>query len=580
MNMKWTACALLLTMSVVMAQQPLPNVSRIRPQDVSSMQQPKQPKPGKPVELPEPEVKVPDDNRVLVDSLKAVVFVPSPDAVSAEPTGQGVVIQDIPLLETDAFQARIEPYLGKAITWHSIGEMVKTTILYYRSHDRPVVDVIIPEQDITGGIVQLLVVEGRVGKVEVKGNKWFSSELIRSKVKLQPGDPIEAGQLLSDIDYINQNAFRYVRPVLAPGDELGQTDVILDTKDRLPYRPYVGWENTGSRTTGLQRFLAGVNMGNLWGLDHEAGFQVATNQHFSDIIVLSGYYRIPMPTRGTLAFFGSWAQYDARHAGLDVDGFSWQASMRYIHPLPTLWDAYSHEIQVGYDFKQTNNDLGYGGADVYDGVVDTSQLVLQYGGYWEDPLGSTSFTISQYWSPPICSERAEDNEYEKARPGTDPRYYYANLSAERIWNLPYEFTFVNRFIGQLSTNRLLGSEQMGFGGYNTVRGYDMREINADEGLIISAELRTPEWKVFAINNDPSLMNRLQFLVFYDYGQAHNIGNYPGEDANNTLSSVGVGLRYKIGTYLSFRMDWGYRLHRVTSDFSAKDRFHFGLVLAY
>lgn len=119
---------------------------------------------------------------------------------------------------------------------------------------------------------------------------------------------------------------------------------------------------------------------------------MATNQHFSDIIVLSGYYRIPMPTRGTLAFFGSWAQYDARHAGLDVDGFSWQASMRYIHPLPTLWDAYSHEVQVGYDFKQTNNDLGYGGADVYDGVVDTSQLVLQYGGYWQDPLGSTSFS--------------------------------------------------------------------------------------------------------------------------------------------------------------------------------------------
>lgn len=45
--------------------------------------------------------------------------------------------------------------------------------------------------------------------------------------------------------------------------------------------------------------------------------------------------------------------------------------------------------------------------------------------------------------------------------------------------------FEARFRGQLASTNLLPSEQMGLGGYNSVRGYLERQVNVDNGLIVN-----------------------------------------------------------------------------------------------
>ena len=40
----------------------------------------------------------------------------------------------------------------------------------------------------------------------------------------------------------------------------------------------------------------------------------------------------------------------------------------------------------------------------------------------------------------------------------------------------------------LSNCNLLGSETFGLGGYDTVRGYDQRDINTDDGLLLSGQI--------------------------------------------------------------------------------------------
>lgn len=572
----------LLLNGLCLAQAPQ-NLQPIRPQDYEAVEKPKLPPPsGGPAELPEPKVNLPDSEEVLVEEWLGVRFVAAQSDLQASASTRGVEFVGLALLDNADFRSRVEPALGGPITWKAISDVVKTTILYYRSHDRPVVDVIVPEQEITGGVVQLLVIEGRVGTVDVKGNNWFSDRLIREKISLKQGDRIRASKLLQEIDFINSNPFRYVRPVLSPGEELGETNLTLQTTDRLPVRFYAGYENTGSRLTRLGRYLAGVNLGNLWGLGHEAGYQFATNDHFSDIQVHSMYYRIPFNWGHKLAFFGSLACYDARHVFEDLTGCSWQASIRYIMPLPVLLNGkYQHEIELGFDFKRANNDLEYGGIKIYDGTVDTTQWVAQYAGSMEDPLGSTSFTLRGYWSPCMLSSKEQKQDYEKVRAGADPQYLYANLSLERIWNLPLGATFVNRFIGQLSNARLLGSEQLGLGGYNTIRGFDQREVNADQGVIVSLELRSPYITLFKIAGKEQLANKVQFLTFWDYGNAQNRSDWPGDIKSEHLQSVGVGLRYKLGNYLSFRMDYGWRLSNPhDTDFNDPGRFHFGILAAY
>lgn len=574
-----TAAVVLFLSGTVLAQI---NLDPVRPQDYQRTQPVREPAPRRaPAELPEPQIELPDDQSVLVEQLKAVIFLNDPDNVIAEGAqGDGVVTSALPLLDSPEFRTKVQPYLGKQVTWESIGEIVRLTILYYRANDRPVVDVIIPEQEITNGVLQLLVIEGKLGTISVAGNNYFSDELIREKIRLKPGEPIYANKLLGDVDYINENPFRYVRPVLGPGEELGTTDLTLQTEDRFPYRFYVGMEDTGSRETELLRHLYGINAGNLFGKDIEAGYQFATNPHYDGIFIHSGYVRIPLANRHKLALYGSYASYDVRHIGLDIQGRSWQTSLRYIMPLDPI-GRYRHELQFGYDFKRTDNNLELNFTDVYDGDVDTSQLVIQYSGDWLDAYGETAFTVAGYWSPCKFTTGMDTEDYEQARAQTSPDYIYGNVVLERTWDLPWGMTLVNRFIGQASSDPLQGSEQLGMGGYNTVRGYDEREINADEGIMTTIELRSPEIRVGRFANRADMENRLQFLGFWDYGASHNIRTIPGEVKTTELQSIGLGMRYRMGNYISFRLDYGHRLGNVDHTlFNDDGRLHFGMILAY
>ncbi|MBL7134285.1 MAG: ShlB/FhaC/HecB family hemolysin secretion/activation protein [Phycisphaerae bacterium] len=554
-------------------------VRPVRPEDLGPVK-PKEP--AKPRRLPElgpPLVDVPDDVKILVAALKGVRFVRRPADVVKAPQPAGIDTRAVKLLDNDEFRARLKRFLGKGVSWRSIGQMERITILYFRQKGRPVVSVSVPPQDISNGVVQLLVIEGRVGQVKVEGNKWFGIDQIREKIYLQPGDVIYADRLLEDIRNINANPFRYVRPVLSPGKELGQTDLTLQTRDRFPMSFYIGYEDTGSRLTGLGRYLTGFNIGNAFGKEHEIGYQFATNDHFTDVGIHSAYYRIPLANRHKVSLFASYAEYDARHNDTDVAGRSWQLSGRYIAPLrPTR--RYHHEIQAGLDYKRTDSCLHYAGVNAYDSAVDVMQFVLQYGGFMEDKMGRTSFTGTGYYSPGMFAAKQSEHNYDAAREDADPQYAYFNMNLERVWDLPGGASLVNRFTGQCSTDRLLGSEQLGLGGYATVRGFDEREVNADNGVMVSVELRSPELDLGNIAGRPELKNHLQFLGFWDYGHARNISEHGGEDKTSTLQSVGLGLRYRLSNHVTLRCDYGFRLTNPDTFFNDQGRLHFGLVVRY
>ena len=106
------------------------------------------------------------------------------------------------------------------------------------------------------------------------------------------------------------------------------------------------------------------------------------------------------------------------------------------------------------------------------------------------------------------------------RPGL-VNYVYDNLALERLTRLPGDWSVILRGTVQVSNGNLAPSEQMEFGDYNTVRGYE-----------------TP------------------------------------------LSSVDGGLRYTINTYLSVRFDYGFQLLNTGLDNDHGSRSDVGVVVSY
>ncbi|MEM6884377.1 MAG: ShlB/FhaC/HecB family hemolysin secretion/activation protein [Verrucomicrobiota bacterium] len=529
---------------------------------------------------------------VLVEEFKGLVIVDSLDAVSLEGSStRGISAEGFDLLRNETFPKVVEPYFGQPLSLKSLNELVRDIIIYYRDNDYPVVDVIVPEQEITNGTVQLVVVEGRVDDVEVEGNKWFATRTLKGQVRVQSGDRIRATRLLKDVSWLNRNPFRSVDLVFAPGEELGTTDVIFRTQDRFPVRFYAGYEDSGNDITGDERWVLGFNWGDAFWQGHQLNYQYTASSNFQDIGAHSASYVVPLPWRHTLTAFVSFVESETQIPGttpFNLQGNSAQAGIRYTIPLPEI-ENYQHELFAGFDWKQSDSSLEFGVVPVTANTTDVGQFLYGYRGTLPDSHGVTSLDVQVVHSPGDWFPHQNDADYRATRAQARAEYTYMRLKLSRLTKLPWEFSLYNEFNWQLANVSLLSSEQLGFGGYNSIRGYDERELsNTDKGWFIRNELRTPPISISQLFSKPFGSNwandQLQFLVFWDYGIAQSNNGLVTRADGNTLrtvymSGIGPGIRYSIGNYLSIRADYAFQLND-TGNARYDSRWHLGVIVSY
>jgi hemolysin activation/secretion protein len=524
-------------------------------------------------------------HQVLVKHLNALVFVPTPQAVvKSGLSAHGIDLGKVTPPAPEDFASKFMPYLGQPMTRGGLNDMVKSIIVYYRDHHHPVVDVAVPAQDITNGVLQVVVLEARVGNVTVAGNRWFSSSEIRDGVSVQPGDTIDSEQLQANLDFLNQNPFRTTDVVYRPGEKFGLTDLTLQTRDRFPARVFAGYEDSGDIETGIDRYFAGFNYGDLFGLGQQLNYQYTTSGNFDSLRAHSGSYVIPLPWEHTLTFFGSYVDTKGQLPSLfGVTGRSYQVSGRYSVPLPTFSISkvnYKQSIAAGFDYKYNDNSLEFGNALAAGTLYTVDQFVLAYDGAESDPWGSTTIDENLYLSPGGWGSNNNDAAFSNAHAGATADYVYNTLVLERLTRLPADWSLILRGTLQTSNANLVPSEQLGFGGYDTVRGYDEREVNTDDGFIFTTEVRSPTISAGDLLHLAPFKDQLQFLAFWDYGSASNHAPLPGESNEIPLSSLGVGLRYSINTYLSVRYDYAFQLLNTGFDNDHGSRSDIGVVISY
>ena len=542
--------------------------------------------PAPPATLPEAPVATPDardEDRVLVPALRGLVFLA--DRAALQPAGsqtEGVQTSAVPLLDRPDVRARLAAYLGRPLTLGRLREITREAVLALRQQDRPVVDVVVPEQNIQSGTVQLVVVEGRLGRVSAEGNRWFSSARLVEAVRLQPGEVIAGDELLSDLAWLNENPFRRVDLVFARGEGPGETDVILRTQDRRPWRVYAGYENTGTPLTDEDRVLAGVNWGDAFGRGQLLNYQFSASPDFEKFRAHSASYVAPLPWRHTLTFFGSYATSRPELPGglFKLAGESSQLSARYRVPL-RAWHEVTQSFTAGLDFKRSDNDLAFGGTRVFAQSTDVIQAVFAYSASRSDARGFTAGELTLALSPGGIGGSNSKSDFRNARSYADSEYATLRLAVDRTTTLGGGWRWLARGEAQTATTNLLGSEQLGLGGSTQLRGYDEREANGDYGAYLVNELRAPAFSLGERLGRTGSPDRLEPLVFFDAGVVGVHRALPGEDKNTELMSVGVGLRYAIGGAFSLRFDYGWQLRDTgLAPGRANHRGHIGVTCAY
>jgi hemolysin activation/secretion protein len=519
-------------------------------------------------------------NAVVVPALKGLVFVSSSEAI--QPAGvntSGISFTNVPMLNQAGFREQLESNLGKPLTLDRLNEITRMVVAFYREHNHPLVDVVVPEQDVQSGTIQIVVTEFRVGRIRAEGNKWFSSRLVKAPLTFNHGDTVDTRQLLGALDSANANPFRRVNLVYEPSVERGYTDLVLQTRDRFPVRVYTGYDNGGTPVTGRGRWSLGVNWGNALWHDQQLSYQFTSSTNFASshssgepggpsFVAHSVSWTMPLAWRDSITILGSYERSVPNIGqGFGLLGQSGQASLRYNKALPRT-ETFTQTIQAGYDFKTTNNNLDFGGTQVSANSVEIDQFPVGYSATLTDSLGLTSAGSTLVYSPGGITPNNSSAAFQPA-PGQSGRmsasanYLYWRSDLNRLTKLPANATWAVRLIGQVSDRSLLDTEQLAVGGQDILRGYDPYSILGDQGIVISNELRTPTLGRRGKNDLPStLLGQTQLLAFWDYASLHNKHAADYAPANLDASSVGLGFRYSLRTYASVRFDYGWQLQRL------------------
>jgi hemolysin activation/secretion protein len=221
---------------------------------------------------------------------------------------KGYAIQGNTLLDREELSRIFTDYTGPAVTFDTIRKALAELQLAYRGRGYITVNVSLPQQQLTNGIVKVRVTEGRLADIQISGNHYYSSNNIMSALpSLQTNMLLNSLVLQQELDKANSSKDRQIYPEVAPGPEPGTTALRLKVKDRLPLHARAELNNYSTPGTPELRFNTAAQYNNLWQLDHQLGVQYAfspeqyketdTFPYFWDkplIANYSAFYRLPL----------------------------------------------------------------------------------------------------------------------------------------------------------------------------------------------------------------------------------------------------------------------------------------------
>ena len=205
-----------------------------------------------------------------------------------------IIVTGNTILPQSVIDSIIKPFEGKELTLTDMQKVADLITDAYRKKGFITTRAIIPPQKVANDTLELKVIVGLMGNLEIKGNHFFKKKLFSKRVTLKKGEPFNYNKLRSDLYNINQYPDRNVKAVITPGQEPGETDVLFDVKDQLPIHVTFSWDDFGSKYLGKDRYLGSVTDNNLLGIDDILTFQYQASEVRDAYKLESFRYLVPV----------------------------------------------------------------------------------------------------------------------------------------------------------------------------------------------------------------------------------------------------------------------------------------------
>jgi len=493
------------------------------------------------------------------------------------PEGEKVFIKKITvegttLLSEAEITKIISQFQGKELTLADMQKVADLITDALRKKGYATSRAYLPPQTIAkDGILKIKVVEGKVGEINIKGNRYFKTALYKKKLKLQPGEYFAYPSLQRSLVSINENPDRLAKAILAPGKKPGTTDIILEVKDKLPIHVGYEYDNFAARSLGRDRQAVVFEHNNLLGFDDKLYFKF---QRSEDSLYTSKSARYLFPVDDTLEL-GLTGLYSRSRLGrefsiLDSRGTAMIIGA-FMNKALIAKDNLDLRLNFGFDYKKIRNYL-LGGIEISRDDVRVFKLGFDLDAI--DKWGRNILTAELDGGVPRMWGGLLDKDPRASRVGAGGKFFKGAFNFFRLQPMPFSSTILWKNTAQLSNYTLVAAEQFQIGGPLSVRGYPPAEFSGDGGISTSLEWTFPFYFIPKKINVPftkeKVYDRLRVALFYDWATVHLNKIQPGDKKYRVLKAAGFGFRFNIIERLSAKVDFGYPLDKNPSD---KDHLH-------
>jgi len=467
---------------------------------------------------------------------------------------KGINITGETIFEEKYFKPAYEPYLDKTITLKGLELIIEKIKGIYKEEGYLTVTAYLPEQDIKEGIAEIRVVEGKAGEIDIEGNKWFPTRLIKKYIHIKKNEVLNVLKLQRDLLRLNQNPDLELKSILGPGKEPETLNLTLKAKDHFPWHFGTTFDNQGTLLTGRDRTLLTLRSTDVTG-NNDSLFGAILISRDANAQSLS--YTLPVDTYGTK--LGINFSHFHMIVGKEYKEFNITGDTKALTPYITkelcLSEDFEAYLNAGIDIKSMKKHT--------DGVTTSDdQMRIPYFGVditKTDSFGQTIFSPRFDFGTSNFLGASSFNHPTSSRANTGGFFFVYGHTLTRVQRMFLESYCVISSQVQASPQTLPSSEQFQIGGANSVRGYPEGDFLADTGAILNIDWIFPMYPLprdlKLPNADIPLRQQIQPVFFMDLGGGRVNKTMASEVRDKFLVGIGGGIRIQLYKNLSCRFEW-------------------------
>jgi hemolysin activation/secretion protein len=444
-------------------------------------------------------------------------------------------LNGVKALTNEELQGITAPYIGRNVTLGDLEGLAQAITARYKERGYFLAQAVVPVQTVRDGIVEISVIEGRLGKVDV--NVAPDAPLSEARVRgflapLQPGEAVNAQAYERSMLLLSDQPGVKVSSGLQEGTQPGTTDLSVEVAAAPRWAFTAEADNHGTKESGrfrvggtarwLSPFGIGDNLDMRLMVSNNNGLQFGRVAYEAPIGTSGlragvGLARVNYELGGEFAELGAQGKADVLDFSLNYPLIRQRQQNLFLRLGADVKNLTDEMNAVDLTAKKRVHGFGLGWAwERRDEVFG--------GGYW-----ASSGTLYR-GDLSIRDEQSRAFDQSIAGHHTEGGYTKLTFQLSRLQAIVPNHSLYVAIGGQRASKNLDASEKLSLGGARAVRAYPSGELLVDEGAI-----GTVEWR-WSVNSE------LTPFVFYDAARGKIVRDpSPFDTGSNRHSLRGFGI---------------------------------------